>query len=440
MGNGCPIAEPRKRGESGFSSRALGFVSHMRGKVLLRVNSPFINMIFDFCVVGGGIVGLATARELLRRRPNSSLVLLEKESSLAQHQTSHNSGVIHSGIYYLPGSLKAKLCRRGEAATKSFCDEHSIPYEVCGKMIVATNAFEFRRLDALFERAQENGIGVERLSAEELKRQEPNIVGIGALLVKSAGIVDYRRVAEAMGDVVRSSGGEIHAGIQVDAIRENSDHVEIRCGGQSFAAKQLIVCAGLQSDRLARIAGLAIDYQIVPFRGEYYRLPAKLNAIVRHLIYPVPNPDLPFLGIHLTRMIDGGITVGPNAVLGWAREGYPKFSLSLQDVGEYARFPGFWKMVASNLAPALVEIRNSLWKSWYLGECRKYCPSLTIDDLLPANAGIRAHAVMRNGTIVHDFLFAQTDRMLHVCNAPSPAATSSIPIAEMIADKCLKSG
>jgi (S)-2-hydroxyglutarate dehydrogenase len=395
-------------------------------------------MIFDFCVVGGGIVGIATAMELLRRRPGSSLVLLEKESGLARHQTSHNSGVIHAGIYYLPGSLKAKLCRRGEAATKSFCEEHSIPYETCGKMIVATNALEFQRLDSLFERAQANQISVERLSAEELRQREPSIVGVGALLVHSSGIVDYRRVAEAMGDVVRSSGGEILSGIHVDAIRENPQDVEICAGDQRFAAKQLIVCAGLQSDHLARIAGLAVNYQIVPFRGEYYRLPAKLNGIVRHLIYPVPNPDLPFLGIHLTRMIDGGVTVGPNAVLGLAREGYPKFSFNARDVSEYARFPGFWKMIRSNLASGLVEIRNSLWKRWYLGECRKYCPSLTIEDLLPEKAGIRAQAVMSDGTIVHDFLFSQTARMLHVCNAPSPAATSSMPIAEMIADKCLE--
>jgi (S)-2-hydroxyglutarate dehydrogenase len=394
-------------------------------------------MIFDFCVVGGGIVGLATAMELLRRRPGSSLVLLEKESGLAQHQTGHNSGVIHAGIYYLPGSLKAKLCRRGEAATKSFCEEHSIPFEVCGKMLVATNALEFQRLDALFARAQENRIDVERVSAAELKRQEPSIIGVGALMVKSTGIVDYKRVAEAMGDVVRSSGGEVLSGIQVNAIRETSDVVEIRASDQQWRARQLIVCAGLQSDRLAKIAGLSIEYKIVPFRGEYYRLPTKLNGIVRHLIYPVPNPDLPFLGIHLTRMIDGGVTVGPNAVLGLAREGYPKFSFSLQDVGEYALFPGFWKMIGSNLASGLVEIRNSLWKRWYLGECRKYCPELTIEDLLPEKAGIRAQAVMPDGSLVHDFLFAQTGRMLHVCNAPSPAATSAIPIAEMIADKCL---
>jgi L-2-hydroxyglutarate oxidase len=395
-------------------------------------------MMFDFCVIGGGIVGLATAMELLKRRPGSSLILLEKENSLAQHQTGHNSGVIHSGIYYPPGSLKAKLCRRGEAATRSFCAAHSIPYEVCGKIIVATNAFEFQRLNALAERAHENRICVARLSAEELKSIEPNIIGIGGLLVKSTGIVDYKRVSNAIGNVVRSAGGEIRSSIRITAIREDSDQVEIRAGDQTWTAKQLIVCAGLQSDRLAKVAGLSIDYQIVPFRGEYYRLPAKLNGIVRHLIYPVPNPDLPFLGIHLTRMIDGGVTVGPNAVLGFAREGYPKFSFSLEDVTQYAMFPGFWRTIAANLTSGLTEVRNSLWKRWYLADCRKYCPSLTLDDLLPEKAGIRAQAVMSDGTLVHDFLFAQTERMLHVCNAPSPAATSAIPIAEMIADKCLK--
>jgi L-2-hydroxyglutarate oxidase len=394
-------------------------------------------MVFDFCVIGGGIVGLATAMELLKRRPGSSLVLLEKEDGLARHQTGHNSGVIHAGIYYLPGSLKAKLCRRGEVATKNFSEQHSIPYEVCGKILAATNALEFQRLGALFERAQQNGISVERLSAEELQRREPNIVGIGGLLVKSTGIVDYRRVAEAMSAVVQSAGGEVRFGIKVTAIRETADVVNIRAGDQQWTAKQLIACAGLQSDRLAKIAGLSVNYQIVPFRGEYYRLPAALNGLVRHLIYPIPNPELPFLGIHLTRMIDGGVTVGPNAVLGFAREGYPKFSFNLRDVEEYALFPGFWKTIASNLVSGLIEMRNSLWKRWYLGECRKYCPSLTIEDLLPEKAGIRAQAVMLDGTLVHDFLFAQTDRMLHVCNAPSPAATSAIPIAEVIADRCL---
>jgi L-2-hydroxyglutarate oxidase len=396
------------------------------------------NMMFDFCVIGGGIVGLATSMELLKRRPGSSLILFEKENSLAQHQTGHNSGVIHSGIYYQPGSLKAKLCRRGEAATKAFCEENSIPYEVCGKIIVATNALEFQRMNALFERAHENGITVVRLSAGELKSIEPNVVGVGGLMVESTGIVDYKRVANAMGDVIRSLGGEFQSGVRITAIRENSDQVDVRTDDQRWTAKQLIVCAGLQSDRLARAAGLSIDYQIIPFRGEYYRLPPRLNGIVRHLIYPVPNPNLPFLGVHLTRTTDGGVTVGPNAVLGFSREGYPKFSFNLRDVNEYARFPGFWRTIAANLNSGLVEMRNSIWKRSYLAECRKYCPSLTTEDLLPEKAGIRAQAVLSDGKLVHDFLFAQTERMLHVCNAPSPAATSAIPIAQVIADKCLK--
>ncbi len=394
-------------------------------------------MEFDYCVIGGGIVGLATAIELLKRRPGSGLILLEKESSLAQHQTSHNSGVIHAGVYYAPGSLKAELCRRGALATKNFCREHGIPYEVCGKMLVATNALEAQRMDALFERAKKNDIEIERLDCEELKRREPNIVGVGALFVRSTGIVDYRRVAEAMGQVVHSLGGEMEFGVNVDSIQESSANVFVAAGERHWTAKRLVVCAGLQSDRLAKIAGCKIDHQIVPFRGEYYRLPPSKSDIVRHLIYPIPDPDLPFLGIHLTRMIDGGVTVGPNAVLGFAREGYAKFSFNLADVSEYSAFPGFWKTIASNLKSGLIEMRNSVSKRGYLKQCQKYCPALALEDLLPERAGIRAQAVMRDGALVHDFLFVQTDRMLHVCNAPSPAATSALPIGEMIADKCI---
>jgi L-2-hydroxyglutarate oxidase len=375
--------------------------------------------------------------ELLRQRPGSRLVLLEKESGPARHQTGHNSGVIHSGIYYLPGSLKAELCRRGALATKRFCDEHGIAYEVCGKLLVATNSREAERMNTLFERAKKNNIDVERLDAEELKRREPNIVGVGALFVRSTGIVDYTLVAEAMGRVIRSAGGEIEFGVKVSSIEERPDDVLVAAGERRWTAKRLVVCAGLESDRLAKIAGCKIDHQIVPFRGEYYRLPATKSGIVRHLIYPIPDPDLPFLGIHLTRMIDGGVTVGPNAVLGFSREGYPKFSFSLKDVSEYCAFPGFWKTIAANLKSGLIEMRNSLWKRGYLKECQKYCPSLALEDLLPEKAGIRAQAVLRDGTLVHDFLFVETDRMLHVCNAPSPAATSAIPIGEMIANKCV---
>ncbi len=393
-------------------------------------------MTFDFCIIGGGIVGVATAMALLEARPGSTIVILEKENSLATHQTGHNSGVIHSGIYYAPGSLKADLCRRGAIATKAFCQQYGIPFEVCGKLLVATNPLESQRMDALFDRAKENKIEVERLDAAELKRREPNIVGVGALFVPSTGIADYKRVCETMGRIVSSAGARIELGIEVAGIEETAQEVAISAGNRKWTAKQLIVCAGLQSDRLAKMAGIKTEHQIVPFRGEYYRLPPDKNDIVRHLIYPIPDPDLPFLGVHLTRMIDGGITVGPNAVLGFAREGYPKLSFRFRDVAEYCSFPGFWKTIAANLKSGLIEMRNSLWKPGYLQECRKYCPALTLRDLLPEKAGIRAQAVLRDGTLVHDFLFFQTDRMLHVCNAPSPAATSAIPIGEMIAGKC----
>jgi L-2-hydroxyglutarate oxidase len=394
-------------------------------------------MHFDYCVVGGGIVGLATAMALLECRRQSSILLLEKEGRLAEHQTGHNSGVIHSGIYYAPGSLKAKLCRAGATATKHFCSEHGIPIDVCGKLIVATNALEKQRMQDLLARGKQNGIKLDLLDGNELKRLEPNVTGLGALLVHDTAIVNYKALANKIADVIRRAGGVIAFCADVDGIRETSDEVVITARERHWKCKQLIACAGLQSDRLARIAGLRIDHQIIPFRGEYYRLPPNRDRIVQRLIYPVPDPSLPFLGVHLTRMIDGGITVGPNAVIGYSREGYPKLSICFEDVREYARFPGFWKLLRNNYKSAGQEIRNSLWKRGYLEECRKYCPSLRLEDLLPERAGIRAQAVMRDGTLVHDFLFVQSARMLHVCNAPSPAATSAIPIGGEIAARCI---
>lgn len=392
-------------------------------------------MIYDFCIIGGGIVGLATAMELLKRQPNASLVILEKEPVLAKHQTGHNSGVIHAGIYYAPGSLKAELCKRGAEATKQFCSEHGIKFEVCGKLLVASTALEVQRMEALYARSQLNGMKVERLDAEQLRAREPNIVGLGGLFLDATGIVDYRQVCETMAAVIRRNGGEICLEKTVTAIAEDTDKVTVSTHDGAWQARHLVVCAGLQSDRLATLAGIDIDHQIIPFRGEYFRLPASKNNIVNHLIYPIPDPELPFLGVHLTRMIDGSVTVGPNAVLGLGWENYKKFSVNWKDVAEYARFPGFWKAIWQNLGSGSVEMKNSLFKSGYLEQCRKYCPSLELDDLLPYEAGIRAQAVMRDGSLVHDFLFAQTPRMLHVCNAPSPAATSAIPIGEMIADR-----
>jgi L-2-hydroxyglutarate oxidase len=397
-------------------------------------------MVYDYCVIGGGIVGLATAMKLLEMQPGANLLLLEKESGLAHHQTGHNSGVIHAGIYYAPGSLKADFCRRGAKATKAFCDKHGIPYLTCGKLLVATNSLELERMGGLVERAKLNQIEFERMDASELKRREPNIYGLGGLLLHETGVVDYKRVCESMAAEIRDAGALIELNVKVTAIREAQSSVIVTSGGNEWQAKRLIVCAGLQSDRLAKMAGIPSDLQIVPFRGEYFRLPPSKDKIVQHLIYPIPDPALPFLGVHLTRTPDGGVTVGPNAVLGFAREGYPKFSFNLRDVVKFATFPGFWITIGHNLKSGIKEMRNSLFKSGYLAECRKYCPSLELDDLTPCEAGIRAQAVKKDGTLVHDFLFLETARMLHVCNAPSPAATSAIPIGEMIAKKVVGEG
>lgn len=395
-------------------------------------------MKFDYCVIGGGIVGLATARALLARRPDASLVLLEKEASLARHQTGHNSGVIHSGIYYAPGSLKAQLCREGATATKEFCQAHDIPYRDCGKLLVATDAAEVSRMDALYTRSIDNNVVVERLTEAELAVLEPEISGVGALRVPVTGIVDYKRVSEAMANDIRLAGGDIRLSSEATGIRETASQVDVNMPSGSVSARNLVVCPGVQADRLARSAGLDPDFRIVPFRGEYFRLAKHWEGRVGHLIYPVPNPDLPFLGIHLTNMIDGSITVGPNAMLGMAREGYPNFSFSARDVRDYMSFPGFWRMLGSNLGPGLEELRNSVFRSRYLQQCRKYCPALVLDDLKPLEAGIRAQAVGRDGKLIHDFLFLDTERSVFVCNAPSPAATSALPIGERIAARILE--
>ncbi|WGJ16454.1 L-2-hydroxyglutarate oxidase [Methylocapsa sp. D3K7] len=394
-------------------------------------------MIYDFAIVGGGIVGLAAAREILRARPGATIIILEKESAVARHQTGHNSGVIHAGIYYAPGSLKARFCREGAAATKAFCAEQGIKVENCGKLLVATNDRELAQMEALFERAKQNGIAAERIDAAGLRRLEPNITGTGALRVASTAIVDYKLVAAAFAQIAAEKGANLQLGTEIVAIREDPDAIEVSTVHQTWRARFLIVCAGLQSDRLAKLAGLKIDHRIVPFRGEFYTLPQSRTGLITHLIYPIPDPSLPFVGIHLTRTIDGRIIVGPNAVLGFAREGYKKLSFRPQDVIDYLAFPGFWQVARTHFASGVEEMRNSFWKRGYLAQCRKYCPGLSLADLQPGLTGIRAQAVLRDGTLVHDFLFAETARMLHVCNAPSPAATSAIPIARMIAEKVL---
>jgi L-2-hydroxyglutarate oxidase len=392
-------------------------------------------MKFDFLIIGGGIIGLATAWQLQQRFPGRSILVLEKEDRFAAHQTGRNSGVIHAGVYYPPGSLKARFCKQGVTATTGFCREHGIPYEQCGKLLVAGNETERVRMQALWQRCAENEIEAELLDQDRLRECEPNIAGVGAILVKATGIVDYGRIARHMAVLVMGQGGQCRLGEEVTAIVENDAGLTVTTDRGSYQGGYLVSCAGLMADRLARLHGLPTDFSIIPFRGEYYQLPAARGVLINHLIYPIPDPELPFLGVHLTRMIDGRITVGPNAVLGWKREGYGALNFCWRDAADMLRFGGFWKLAAANLGSGLNELKNSWWKPGYLKRVQKYCPALTLEDLLPYPAGVRAQAVMNDGTLVHDFLFAESPRALHVCNAPSPAATSAIPIAGYLCDK-----
>lgn len=388
---------------------------------------------YGYCVIGAGIVGLATAHRLLCDEPAATVVVLEAEDEVARHQTGHNSGVIHSGIYYEPGSLKATLCKAGERATKDFCATNDIPFDECGKLIVATEPAEVARMDALAERAVVNGIEHRRVTAAELADLEPRITGLAALHLPRTGIVDYRLVCRRLAELVIAAGGVIRTGERVVAISEGSARVTVTTSTDQLACDRLVACAGLQADRIAAMAGVTSDVRIVPFRGEYHQLPDERAGFVRRLIYPVPDPALPFLGVHLSPTIDGRITVGPNAVLGLSREGYPKLSVDLRDVADMAGFPGTWRVARANVALGLREIRNSAFKGSYLRECRRYAPELTKADLLPHAAGIRAQAVRRDGTLVHDFVVERTDRMVHVLNSPSPAATAALPIARHVA-------
>ena len=389
---------------------------------------------YDYLVIGGGIVGASTAMQLGQAYPDARIGLIEKEPNLAAHQTGHNSDVIHAGVYYAPGSMKARFCRAGVDATVAFSRAHNIPVEQCGKMIVATDDNELGRMADLHDRATQNGLQITRLDADELSEREPNVRGVGALFVSVTGIANYPAITVAMGREVVAQGGDLHLGQTVRTITERADSVTVETDAGTYQTRQLVVCGGLQADRLARMAGLEADFAIVPFRGEYFRLAPRHDDIVRSLIYPVPDPSVPFLGVHLTRMIGGYVTVGPNAVLGLAREGYAKTDVSLRDMAAMAGYAGFWRVMAKNLGHGVGEMRNSLSRRRYLKLCQRYAPGLELDDLQPYPAGIRAQAVARDGTLVHDFLMKRTARMLHVCNAPSPAATSALPIGAHIVE------
>lgn len=393
---------------------------------------------YDLSIIGSGIVGVSTARELSLRHPHLSIVLIDKEDRPARHQTGHNSGVVHAGVYYEPGSLKADFCRRGAEITRLICSEHHLPYQQCGKLLVATNELEYERMGALEKRCAENLIKVQRLNRDELMSKEPNIVGVGALFVPRTAITDYIGVTEALLEEFEDKGGTSFFAAEVIDIKEQRDVVRITTPDMVIETPSVIACAGLMADRVARMMHTELDFQIVPFRGEYYRLASRHDNIVNHLIYPIPDPELPFLGVHLTRMVNGTVTVGPNAVLGWKREGYSRFNFNVRDTWEMICFAGFRQVVKTNFRSGLQEFFDSLYKPGYLKRVHKYCPQLRVSDLQPFPAGIRAQAVLPDGTLVHDFLFSETELSLHVCNAPSPAATSAVPIGKYLTDKATR--
>jgi L-2-hydroxyglutarate oxidase len=394
----------------------------------------------DVLIVGGGIVGLAVALEITRRFPRLRLLVLEKEERVGRHQSSHNSGVIHSGIYYKPGSLKATLCVEGARAMIEFCRAHGLPHEVCGKVIVATREEEFPRLEELHRRGEANGLtGIRLIDAGELREIEPHASGLRALTVPSTGITDYAVVCEKYAELIRNQGGTILTSTAVTGLRELTSGVIVETGGAEFSTTHLINCAGLFSDRIARMAGGEPDVMIVPFRGEYYHLVPQRSSLVKALIYPVPDPQFPFLGVHFTRRTSGTVDAGPNAVLAFRREGYQRTDFSLRDAASSLSFPGFWQMAAKHWRSGLHEFHHSFSKGAVVRSLQRLLPEVREEDLVPGGSGVRAQAIRRDGTLVDDFLFASKGRMLHVLNVPSPAATASLVIGREIVSTAEKS-
>ena len=389
-------------------------------------------------VVGGGILGLSTALQILESNPAVRLVLIEKEKGIALHQTGHNSGVIHSGLYYKPGSLKAVNCRNGREQLLSFCQREEVPYEICGKIVVATTAEELPRLEELYRRGVANGLsGLRYLSQAEIPDIEPHCRGIQGLLVPEAGIVDYTAVSEKYAEKLTAMGAEIVLGERVVDIQQKSNQIEVIGVSRTFSANTVVVCAGLQSDRLARMTEPGLPIRILPFRGEYYQLAPSAPKLVNHLIYPVPDPAFPFLGVHFTRMINGGIECGPNAVFAFGREAYKKTGVNMRDTWDALSWPGFRVVAAKHWQTALGEYQRSFSKHAFVKALQKLIPEIQADHLEVGNAGIRAQACDREGNLLDDFDIRVSRNIIHVCNAPSPAATASISIGRCIADKVL---
>lgn len=393
----------------------------------------------DIAVIGGGIVGLAAAREMLQRRPGARLLLLEKERRLGMHQTGHNSGVIHSGLYYAPGSLKATACVAGAAALVRYCEQKDIPFERCGKVIVALDEQEIPRLEELARRGEANGVpGLEMIGPERLRELEPHVRGVRALWSPNTGIVDFRRVAAAYAADVQAAGGEIRTGHAVTGIRRVGGRTRLTTSAGEVDAGVVIACAGLYADRVAGLGGAKPDPRIVPFRGDYYVLRPERRSLVRNLIYPVPDPAFPFLGVHFTRRIDGAVWLGPNAVLAFARQGYRIGTLNPRDLAQTLTFPGFQRLARRYWRTGLAEMWRDVSKRAFLASLQAYIPSLEMADLLPGPSGVRAQALAADGTLVDDFVIDTARGVFHVRNAPSPAATSSLAIGSMIADAVTK--
>lgn len=387
---------------------------------------------FDVAIIGGGIVGLATAYELTRTRPGIRLLLLEKEASWATHQTGHNSGVIHSGIYYKPGSAKARLAVAGARSMVAFCRQQELPYEVCGKLIVAAHPDERPRLETLAERAAANGLSAQRLSPEQLQEHEPHVRGVAGLFVSSTGIVDYKQVALRLAELAQARGAELHLQTKLIGLKTTATNTRLLTTQGEFETRFVINCAGLYSDRVAALSGTPPMAKIIPFRGEYYELIPERRHLVKGLIYPVPNPSFPFLGVHFTRMTDGSVHAGPNAVLALAREGYRKTDLVPSELWETLTYPAFWRLAAKHGDEGVKEILRSLSKTLFVRSMQTLIPEIRPEDVVPAGAGVRAQALDPSGALVDDFLFVRAPRQLHVCNAPSPAATASLEIAREI--------
>ncbi|TKH07473.1 L-2-hydroxyglutarate oxidase [Peribacillus simplex] len=390
---------------------------------------------YDFAIVGGGIVGLSTGMALYQRFPNAKVVVIEKEAVVADHQTGHNSGVIHSGIYYKPGSFKARFARQGSKSMTEFCQMHGIEHDICGKVIVATKPEELHLLDDLYSRGLQNELAIQRIGVDELKEIEPHVNGLGAIRVPQAGIVNYRQVSEKMADIIRGNGGEIKLNTKVEKIDEGLDEVIIDTNNGTIKARVVINCAGLHSDRIAAAAGYKTDMKIVPFRGEYFKLKPEKRFLVNHLIYPVPNPKFPFLGVHFTRMISGEVDAGPNAVLSFKREGYKKTDFNAKDLAEVLSYKGFWKLASKFMKEGMDEYVRSFSKKQFTKSLQELIPEIQEDDLIPAPAGVRAQALQDDGNMVDDFHIIMGKRTIHVCNAPSPAATASIEIGKEVVNR-----